>query len=123
MDIHISSRALRLILLIVGLVGLLTVAFGVYTMLDANTRIDALTQLIQTTARVTPAPDAEVPAAGMNPMTGALMAIDRDREEQIARRGQSASIIGFGAIILGGAVLILLRVSEAAPQTGKSRRA
>ncbi len=123
MNFHISSRTLRLVLLAVMAVGLLTVAFGVYTMLDANSKIDALTATIQSTARITPPSDSEIPAAGVNPLTGPLMALDRDREDQIKRKGQGTSLIGVGAVMLGGAAIILMRVSEQTPQGSTSKHA
>lgn len=121
MNIQISARTLRLVLLITGLVGLLVIAFGVYTVLDASSKIDALTELIQTTVSAAPTPDPA--AGGMSPLAGALMSIDRDRNEQIQRRGQAVSFIGFGAVIIGVAVLIQMRASESSSQSSKSRHA
>jgi hypothetical protein len=108
-NVRIDLRLLRMIVLLAGLLGLLAVIYGIVTSVNASNQYNALPDL----------QPSFVPPTNPNDMTEAqrieiraLAALDQEKQNLLIKRGQATTIIGIGAAILGGAVLIFLRLPE-----------
>jgi hypothetical protein len=96
----------RKIILVGGVVGLLVLAYGLYTVFDLTNRFNEL-------ALIPPPPDL-AKASQAEQMLFAQQ--DMTRRNLLRQRLEASSIIGVGAAILGGMALLYLRVTELPPQ-------
>ncbi len=106
MHFYLSIATIRRIILLVVLLGLLVIAFGIYRLVSAQNRYDEL-------AAIAPPSLEELQSLKPgDPLLMSLAALDRDKRDLLSQEGQAKSIIGLGAVIIGIAVVIFLRVLE-----------
>jgi hypothetical protein len=103
-NIQINSRTLRQIVLVIGLIGLLTVSYGLYRTFDATSRYNALPEPRMTIT------DFNDPAYQGQAML--MLQLSNDRKAALRDRDQATSIIGVGAVLLGAAVILYMRLPD-----------
>jgi hypothetical protein len=105
-NLHLSINALRRALLVIVLIGLLVIAFGAYTLIDAKNQSDRLAQIPPPTME-----ELQKLQPG-DPLIMDLRRVQLDKENAEKRQGQGTSIIGVGAVLLGAATVIMMRLPE-----------
>jgi hypothetical protein len=105
-NVHLNLRAIRIATLVVVLIGLLVIIYGGYTLLDGRNKYDEVSKV------PTPTLEEIQKLQPGDPMITSLRAIQRDLDDARQRQGQGTSIIGVGAVLLGAAVVIMMRLPE-----------
>ncbi len=106
MHIYVSVELARRLVLLVVMIGLLVIAFGAYTLISAKNRYDELNAI---------APPSTEELQGLqpgDPLLMSLAALNRDKHDLLAQQGQAKSMIGLGAVIIGAAVVVFMRLPD-----------
>jgi hypothetical protein len=106
MTLHINVRLIYAGLVLVGIVGVLVVIYGVYSVIDMTNRYNQLSAL------ELPPMSALQNTTPNDPTVIMLAQVARDKRDLLSQRAQATSLVGVGAVILGAAVLIYLRLPD-----------
>jgi hypothetical protein len=100
----VNWRIVKQILVVMGIVGILVVGYGIFSIFDTSQKYNDLALL--------PPPVDLQNASDAEKITFAQ--IELAKRDLLRRREEAKAVIGMGATLLGIAVLLAMRVPEAA---------